>query len=634
MRDKAFSATVALAAALACLILGSCSGVPPEGRPLRFSEQRLAVQDYYLFDLGVADADGDGNLDIFTSNHTALPSLLLGDGRGGFRDVYAEWGMSQRPEFPGLEDSWAAPNLEGEGLFIYWHRHRLIIRAVLPGRTYDIEGRLAADSAVSLDTSSGWECAVDQRPSADGRTTTDITFKLTRERPEGMIVLDPELPEVRQTVTFEPSIPLSAIFVGRPGSHPRDRSFELALRDRHGIAWADRNGDGRPEAFIASGGVSGRIGIFPEIRPYELFVSRGTGLADSAPGLNLIGNGGRPRQPAWLDVDGDNLLELFIYGIWSRNQLFKQAPGGGFMDVTGDSGLLSAQNGLSAWFDADGDADPDLMVSARDEFVLYRNDEGRFREVRLGPNPHAESGAPPEYRQFGRPAFSDFDGDGDIDVYVASAGGSSLILNLGGVFRIVDPAIFGLPPRALAAAWVDADNDSLTDLHSVPDGLFRQSQEHRFSRTGILASEPGESLAAARCLWFDADNDGDRDVIINVLRREDEAARLWSTKFLRNDGSGRRWLEVQAVGPPGNSDAVGAGVIIELGDGRVLKEYVGLSDGPNYNQGHYRVYFGLGETGRPRGLSIIWPDGLTERFDVPASDRLMICGRGQTRRDP
>ncbi len=75
---------------------------------------------------------------------------------------------------------------------------------------------------------------------------------------------------------------------------------------------------------------------------------------------------------------------------------------------------------------------------------------------------------------------------------MASAGGSSLILNLGGAFRIVDPGVFGLPPRALAAAWVDADNDSLTDLHSVPDGLFRQSEGHRFNRTGSLASEPGE----------------------------------------------------------------------------------------------------------------------------------------------
>jgi len=94
VKNRNRSVLLPLAAFLAGLLLVSCAGGPRGERPLRFSEQPLAVQDYYLFDLGVADADGDGNLDIFTSNHTALPSLLLGDGRGGFRDVYAEWGMS------------------------------------------------------------------------------------------------------------------------------------------------------------------------------------------------------------------------------------------------------------------------------------------------------------------------------------------------------------------------------------------------------------------------------------------------------------------------------------------------------------------------------------------------------------
>jgi len=634
MMDKNRPALLLLAAGLASFFLWSCSGAGPGERPVRFSEQPVDIKGYYLFDSGIADADGDGNLDIFTSNHTALPSLLLGDGRGKFRDVYAEWGLSQQPEFPGLENSWTAPELKGEGVHIYWHRLRLIIQASLPGRAFDISGRLAVDSPVAIVESSGWECALKQGSPSPNRTRTELDFRLARERPEGKMILEPELPEVPQTFSFEKRLPLSSIFIGAKNTHPQEHSFRLALRDRHGMAWADWNGDGRPEVFMASGGVSGRIADFPEIRPYELFMKSGAGLMDAAAGMNLTGNGGRPRQAAWLDVDGDNLLELFVYGIWSRNQLFKQAPGGGFIDVTAQSGLQSTKNGLSAWFDADGDVDPDLLVAARDEFVLYLNERGLFKEVRLGPNPHAVTGAPAEYRQFGRPAFSDFDGDGDIDIYVASAEGSTMILNLGGAFRLEEPGAFGLPSRAVAAAWVDADNDSLPDLYSVPDGLFRQSGGHRFSRTGILAGDPAEAVAAARCLWFDADNDGDRDVIISVLPRDGEAARLWSSKFLKNGGSGNHWLEVQVVGPPGNHDAIGAGVVVELGDGRLLKDYVGLSEGSYYSQGHNRLYFGLGKTGPPKSVSILWPDGMTERVETPASDRLMICGRGLSRRDP
>ena len=98
-----------LAAGLAGLWLCCCPGQQPSARSLRFSRQPLDINDYYLFDLGIVDADGDRNLDIFTSNHTALASLLLGDGKGRFRDVYAEWGLSEQPEFPGLEDAWTAP---------------------------------------------------------------------------------------------------------------------------------------------------------------------------------------------------------------------------------------------------------------------------------------------------------------------------------------------------------------------------------------------------------------------------------------------------------------------------------------------------------------------------------------------
>jgi hypothetical protein len=632
METRTRRALLALAAGLAGLFICGCPGGRPGERPIRFTERPVDVRGYYLFDAGIADADGDGHLDIFTSNHTARPSLLAGDGRGNFRDVYAEWGLSQQPEFPGLEDSWTAPEINEEGIFIFRLRRRLIIKASLPARAFDISGRLIVDSSLAIVESSGWECALEASSPASHRTRSELVFRLVRGRPEGTLVLDLEFPEVPQAFAFEKTVPLSSIFIGAQKTHPREHAFNLSLKDRHGLAWADWNGDGRPDVFIASGGVSGRIADFPEIRAYELFLRSGAGLVDATSGTDLIGNGGRPRQPAWLDVDGDNVLELFIYGIWSRSQLFKLAPGGTFIDVTEKAGLLSTANGLSAWFDADGDIDPDLLVSAKDEFVLYLNDGGAFREVRLGPNPHALSGAPPEYRQFGRPAFSDFDGDGDIDIYVASANGSTLILNLGGAFRLEEPGLFGLPSRAVTAAWVDADNDSLPDLYSVPDGLFRQSEGHRFNRTGILAGGPDEAVAA-RCLWFDADNDGDRDVLISVLPRESEAERLWSSRFLNNEGSGHHWLEVQVVGPPGNRDAIGARVVVELGDGRRLTDYVGLSEGSYYSQGHYRLYFGLGKTGRPKSVSVLWPDGAADRIEDPTSDRLMVCGRGLSRRD-
>ena len=43
-----------------------------------------------FFDVGVVDANDDGNLDIYTSTHHFRQLLLISDGKGRFRDVHAE----------------------------------------------------------------------------------------------------------------------------------------------------------------------------------------------------------------------------------------------------------------------------------------------------------------------------------------------------------------------------------------------------------------------------------------------------------------------------------------------------------------------------------------------------------------
>jgi hypothetical protein len=617
-----------IAAGLALFCECGCSRRYSEDGRLGFSEQPVKVNDYYLFDMGIVDADGDGNLDIYTSNHIALQSLLLGDGRGNFRDVCQDWGLSHQKEFPGLEDAWTSPAIEGEGVYVYWHKRRVIIRASLRDAAFVTSGKLVLDSPVEVETRTNWTCRVGEVSSAQNRTRTEVDFGLGAKSKDGLLALKPELIAVPLTFTLSASVPLDRIFIGAGKKHPRVRAFELSLKDRHGMAWADWNGDGRLDVFIAQGGVSGRTADYPEIYPYELFAGTGSGLVDVTPRGELKKCEARPRQVAWVDVDGDNLLDLFVYGAWSRNQLFRQLPGNRFVDLTEESGLLTTENGLSSWFDADGDGDADLFVAARDVFALYRNDKGHFQKTIVGVSPGAGGGAEPEYRRFGHPAVADFDGDGDFDIYVASPRGSAMLINEGGHFVMKDPAAFGLPSRAVTANWVDADNDSLPDLHTVPDGLFCQSAGGRFKRTGMLASDKCADVASARCNWFDADNDGDRDVLVSLLDRQGEEAKAWSSKFYINSGTKNHWLEIHVTGPPGNRDAVGARVVVELRNGRRLAQQVGFSDGSHYSQGHYRLYFGLGHDRRPRSVSILWPDGATQRIDHPGSDRLITCGRG------
>ena len=44
-------------------------------------------ESHWIYDTGITDANGDGLLDIFTSNHNWRQLLLLADDQGGYSDV-------------------------------------------------------------------------------------------------------------------------------------------------------------------------------------------------------------------------------------------------------------------------------------------------------------------------------------------------------------------------------------------------------------------------------------------------------------------------------------------------------------------------------------------------------------------
>ncbi len=136
---------------------------------------------------------------------------------------------------------------------------------------------------------------------------------------------------------------------------------------------------------------------------------------------------------------------------------------------TGKKWLPETMGSGCAFFDADGDGWPDiLLINGKDliphgrttHAALYRNNHnGTFTDITAG------SGLDVELYGIGV-AIADYDNDGRDDVYITALGGDRLFHNEGnGKFRDVTKGS-GLNNAAFAssAAWFDYDRDGKADL--------------------------------------------------------------------------------------------------------------------------------------------------------------------------
>ncbi|MBI1356973.1 MAG: hypothetical protein GC160_21745 [Acidobacteria bacterium] len=433
-----------------------------------------------------------------------------------------------------------------------------------------------------------------------------------------------------------------------------------------GVAAADVDNDGDIDLFVSRYG------------PDRLWLNQGDGTFREAGEGSGLGDPGFGASAAFFDFDADGLLDLFLTryngftdagakqcrgptGVLDYcspleypplpDRLYRNLGGGRFRDVSAQAGVdqaFGAGLGVAA-ADFNGDGRPDLYVANdKSPNQLWLNQGGgRFVDDAL------LAGA--AYNQDGMAeagmgvTAGDYDGDGDLDLFVTHIRGesSTLYRNDGsGAFEDVTAAS-GLAAASLAATgfgvlWFDFDNDGDLDLFAVnghvtrpdaasrepfpygqPNQLFRNDGAAGFTDVSAQAGPALRRAGVSRGAAFgDLDNDGDIDVVVNDA---DGPAQL----LLNQAAPAARGLVVRLLTRQGR-DAYGARATLRRAAAPPLLRTVG-ADGSYLSSGDPRPHFGLGpsEPDASVSLEVLWPDGARERFPLTESDRLLTLRQGQ-----
>ena len=327
--------------------------------------------------------------------------------------------------------------------------------------------------------------------------------------------------------------------------------------------------------------------------------------------------------------------------------LFRNKGDGTFTDVTKESGVYKAGNGLGVVFgDYDDDGWIDIYVAndATPNFLFHNKGKGVFEEVGLWSGTAVGVDGKP-LAGMGTD-MGDVTGDGLLDIFVTNLDGQthSLYKNLGkGLFTNVTfssgIAETTLPYAGWGTAFFDYDNDGDLDL-AVANGdvldnaklvrdnssyeqlnlLLRNDGAGKLASVGSMSGSGFALKKASRALAVaDLDNDGDLDIVVsNVGTRAD---------VLLNEGGNRsNSILVRTVGSGSNRDGIGARLKLSVGGKTLVRE---VKAGSSYlAQNDLRVHFGLGNASKADRLEIRWPGGTVEVIENIEANGIVTVRQG------
>jgi hypothetical protein len=333
---------------------------------------------------------------------------------------------------------------------------------------------------------------------------------------------------------------------------------------------------------------------------------------------------------------------------FARNWLYRNNGDGTFTDVSESSGISKVtrrypMSVAAADFDEDGWVDLYVACDSTASIYYHNNGNGTFTDIAL------ESGA--AYNEDGQPqagmglGLGDFNRDGHLDIFKTHFMDDTPVLyrNSGkGTFEDVTIAAgFGAATKYISwgAGMPDMDNDGWPDIFWVTGNVYPEVERHfkeyphrsprqLFRNLGNghfedISAQSGPGLTTPHssrgCAFGDFDNDGDTDVLVMNMNEPPSLLR-------NNQTSGNHWLTLKLVGGKSNRTALGARVIVTIGDRRQAQAV--LSQTSYYSHDDLRLHFGLGDKLKADRVDIYWPSGHVDSLKNVKADQVMMIKEG------
>lgn len=268
-----------------------------------------------------------------------------------------------------------------------------------------------------------------------------------------------------------------------------------------GAAFVDIDGDGWQDVYLANGTLlaadadSARNADPPTNHLYRN--QRGT-FTDITDGSGA-GDTSYSAGCAVADYDNDGDQDIYVTN-FEVNRLLQNDGAGHFEDVTEDAAVGDRRWSTSAgFFDYDNDGDLDLMAVNYVDFRFHNN-------VVCKKGKHRSYCEPDSYEPLGDVLYRN---DGGTFTDVTQAAGMSLL------------------GRGLGLAFSDYDRDGDTDVYVANDGTMNflyENQQGSFVETGLRAgtryNADGRAEAGMGVDFGDIDNDGSLDLYVTNFAGE------------------------------------------------------------------------------------------------------------------